>query len=310
MLQSQKQGVLLRDIDVSVLQKTLIEKDILSADAMAADDYGFALDAKEVAAQVARTSIDKSLIPSAILALMPRAQAVAALEPYADTDNPAIRRLQSFFGIKAGVDSYVAEVSNNLSQPELTGKLFGDVSSGRMMPDQGFGPIPAVMLGNLISSRQPQVIPLLTKLANRLEIQESQLKSNWGYLYSLACGFERLPCAEGQAPLQRVLAQAAFADKIIGHDQAYRHCKDAAAERYTYLRMALSRALLRCGDPQGANELVRFLDEQRVFIARAARAELCEATRQDFGFNAAAWSAWLKDHSGQIQINPLTRRFV
>ena len=310
-LQSQKQKVLLRDINISALQKNLIEKKIMPADAMAADDYGFTLGAEAVAAQVAHSSnIDKTLVPSAILALLPREQAVAALNTYANTGNPAIRRLQSFLGIKAGVDSYVTEVSNYLSKPELTEKLFGDVSSGRMMPDQGFGPIPAVMLGNLISSRQPQAVPLLINLANRLDIRENQLKSNWGYLFSLSCGFERLPCTEGQVPLKRVLAQAAFSDKIIGHDQEYRHCKDAVAERYTYLRMALSRALLRCGDPQGAHELVQFLDEQRVFIARAARAELCEATGQDFGFNAAAWNTWLKDHSSQIQINPLTRRFV
>ena len=308
--QSSKQKVILRDISIGQLQATLIEKSIMPADAVAADDYGFNLSAKDAAAQVDGANIDKSLVPSAILALMANDTAAGALKAYAQTNNPSVRRIQAFIGMKEGVDHYVAEIKKDLAEPQLTKELFGRESSGRIMPDQGFAPIPAIMIGSLVATRQPQAVPLLVELGNRLELIEHELRSNWGYLYSLSCGFERLPCVEGRAPLKRVLAMKLFKKKIIDRQQPLPKSYDAYAERYTYLKMALSRALLRCGDPQGADELVQFLDEQRVWIARAARAELYTATGQDFGFNAEAWTAWLQKNSGQIKINPLTQRFV
>lgn len=76
-----------------------------------------------------------------------------------------------------------------------------------------------------------------------------------------------------------------------------------------YLEMALSRALLRCGDSEGALRLCGFLEEARVCLARAARAELAAATGMDFGFDAAAWREWLARRGKEIRPNPLTKSF-
>jgi hypothetical protein len=82
------------------------------------------------------------------------------------------------------------------------------------------------------------------------------------------------------------------------------------AQAMAYLEMALSRALLRCGDAEGGVRLCEFLDEARVCLARAARAELAAATGRDFGFDSKAWRAWLAEQGAEIRPNPLTKAFA
>jgi hypothetical protein len=77
-----------------------------------------------------------------------------------------------------------------------------------------------------------------------------------------------------------------------------------------YLQMALSRALLRCGDVEGGVRLCEFLDEARVCLARAARSELAVATGRDFCFDAKAWLAWLAERGAEIRPNPLAKAFA
>jgi hypothetical protein len=89
-----------------------------------------------------------------------------------------------------------------------------------------------------------------------------------------------------------------------------RACQYVPGERMAYLQMALSRALLRCGDGEGAVRLCEFLDEARVCLARAARSELVAATGRDFGFDAKAWRAWLAERGADIRPNPLTKAFA
>ena len=89
-----------------------------------------------------------------------------------------------------------------------------------------------------------------------------------------------------------------------------RACRNVPGERMAYLQMALSRALLRCGDAEGGVRLCEFLDEARVCLARAARSELAVATGRDFGFDAKAWLAWLAERGAEIRPNPLTKAFA
>ncbi len=134
--------------------------------------------------------------------------------------------------------------------------------------------------------------------------------SDWGYLFALACGFERLVCAEGTAPLREVLTAPILQNRLVSRRDDPRRTTDYVGERYAYLRMALARALTRCGAAEGALVLRDFLDEARLCLARAARAELVAATGQDFGFAAEPWLAWLRQHGQTLKPNPLTTPFA
>ena len=303
--------VLLRDIPIQELQSVLIAKQMLKPEDIAEDDFGFRLSPEDMVKKVvSKSTMDGTLEPSAMLCLLPQAEVLAQLESLDATANPSVQRLLCFLSHPKGVDAYLTEVRRALEEPVLSSELYGGKGTDHMMPDQGYAPVSALMLGSLAQAGERRAVPLLVKLAERMPLEDAPLRWTWGYFYSLACGFERLSGPEGAAPLKRLLAGKVFAQTLSPGGGDLRGASNIVKERYNYLRMALSRALLRCGDPQGAHELVRFLDEQRVFVARAARAELCAATGQDFGFNAAAWNAWLEKNSGQIKANPLTRRFA
>jgi len=303
--------VLLRDIPIRELQATLIRKGMLKSEDIADDDFSFGMSSSQMARQVAGTSdLDESLAPSAMLCLLPRAEALAAMEPYANRDHEGTNRVLSFLGSPTGLGRYLAKVTQALNAPALSLELYGGSATNHMMPDQGYAPVSALMLGNLAQAGERRAVPLLARLAERVPCDPKLLRSTWGYFYSLACGFERLASPEGRAPLTRVLGEAMFEDRTVSCHGDLRACKDIPAERLTYLRLALARALTRCGDPAGALALCGFLDEARVCYARAARAELAAASGRDFGFRADEWRKWIRQNGTTLRPNPLTAPFA
>ncbi len=305
----------LRDISVDDLQQILIAKGMLKATDVSGDDFGFKLTPEEMAKKIASTADpDESLPASAMLCLLPRERAVAALAPYLSAEHAGVERVLCFLRHPLGAQRYLAEVGAALEKPALSTEVFGGKGTKHLMPDQGYAPVSALMLGSLAVAGEKGAVPLLKRLSEKLTLDANdlptELRSAWGYFYSLACGYERLACADGRAPLLRVLESFFQQGYVLRRSGDLRACRDVPAERMAYLQMALSRALLRCGDQEGALRLCEFLDEARVCLARAARSELAVATGQDFGFDAAAWHAWLALHGGNLRPNPLTKSFA
>ena len=166
------------------------------------------------------------------------------------------------------------------------------------------------MLGSLIQCGDRRAIPQLIELASKLRQEPGDFRSAWGYFYTLACGFERLPAAEACKPLKDLLASKFLDEKLVNRSADMRGSSNTQSERIAYLRMALNRSLLRCGDPEGAMNLCEFLDEARLCLARAARSELAIATGKDFRFAPEAWREWIQANRGHFSLNPLTKRFA
>lgn len=308
---AKKRSTLLREIPVAELQSTLIEKEMLRPADISTDDLGFTYTADEIAKKIySKSNLDDTLSISAMLCLMPRHKALTALDPYADKPSIAVRRVLSFLGDPRGTSAYLAEVQKALAEPILNSELFGGAATKHMMPDQGYAPFSSLMLGSLIQGRDRRAIPLLIELTKKLQSDPGELRSAWGYIYTVACGFERLPTAEGCAPLKALLRSQFFAHHLVRRSGDLRECSDTHAERVAYLRMALNRALLRCGDSEGAFNLCEFLDEARLCLARAARSELAIATGQDFRFQPNEWRDWIKKNGAQIGLNPLSKKFA
>lgn len=303
--------VLLRDVPIRDLQAILIAKHMLKASDVAEDDRGFPMPPEEMVRMLAGASdLDACLPVSAMLCLLPREQALALLAPHAAHPNPAMQRVLCFLGDRQGIDRYASQVEQALAEPALSRELYGGKGTSHLMPDQGYAPTAALMLGGLAIARSPRTVPLLVRLAGRVPLDDKDLRFAWGYLYTLACGFERMACAQGCEPLRRVLAAPVFQGRIIPRSGDWRATRNAIAERYTYLRMALARTLTRCGDVEGARALCGLLDESRLCFARAARAELVAATGRDFGFKADAWRAWLDASGAALKPQPLTTPFA
>ncbi len=308
-------GKILREIPVRDLQQTLIAKGMLKTTDLPEDDFGFKLTPEEMAKKVASTAdLDESLAASAMLCLIPREKALAALEPFATAPHAGVERVLCFLGHRWGIERYLAEVGGALEASSLSTELFGGKGTKHLMPDQGYAPVSALMLGSLAHSGEWRAVALLARLASKIKVDpedlQTELRSAWGYLYTLACGFERLACAEGRAPLRHVLGALFKSSYALRRQGDLRACRNVPGERMAYLQMALARALLRCGDPEGALWLCDLLDEARVCLARAARSELAVATGRDFGFDAGAWREWLAERGAEIRPNPLTKTFA
>jgi hypothetical protein len=308
-------GKLLRDIPVRELQQILIAKGMLKTTDLPEDDFGFKLTPEEMAKKVASTSdLDESLAASAMLCLIPREKALAALEPFAAAPHAGVERVLCFLGHPRGIERYLAEVGGALEASALSTELFGGRGTKHLMPDQGYAPVSALMLGSLAHAGERRAVSLLARLASKIRVDpedlQTELRSAWGYLYTLACGYERLACAEGRAPLRQVLGSVFERSHAVPRKGDLRACRNVPGERMAYLQMALSRALLRCGDAEGAVRLCEFLDEARVCLARAARSELVAAAGRDFGFDAEAWRTWIAARGAEIRPNPLTKAFA
>jgi hypothetical protein len=302
--------VLLRDIPVAQLQATLFAKGMLKPEDIAADDLGFGHTPAEIARKVIDTGdMDECLTASAMLCLLPPAQARALLEPHAGLDLHAVNRVLGFLGSPQGCDGLAHHVARALNEPELSKELFGGAGNKLSMPDQGYAPWTALRLHCLSQVRDRRAVALLARLSERVSFEPKDMNSSWGYFYSLACGFERLACAEARAPLQRVLQAPLFQGRLIARGADLRACRDTQAERFGYLRLALARALTRCGDPAGAMALCEFLNEARVCYARAARATLVAVTGKDYGFRAVEWRDWISRSGGNLKPVPLMTPF-
>jgi len=303
--------ILLRDIPVAQLQATLFAKGMLKPADVAADDHGFGLTPAEIAQKVIDAGdMDECLTASAMLCLLPPAQVRALLEPQAGPDRHAVNRVLGFLGSPQGCDGLAHHVARALNEPDLSKELFGGVGNKLSMPDQGYAPWTALRLHCLAQVRDRRAVALLTRLAERVSVNPEDMNSSWGYFYSLACGFERLACAEGRAPLQRVLQARLFQGRVVARGADLRACSDTLAERLGYIRLALARALTRCGDPAGTMVLCEFLNEARVCYARAARATLVAVSGRDFGFRADEWRDWISRSGGNLKPQPLTTPFA
>lgn len=299
-------GVRLRDLPVGELQPRLIAKGMLQPGDVAADDLGFGATPAELAQRLAGApDLDECLPASAMLCLLPRAQVVPLLEPLAAPDAHAANRVLGFLRSERGLAHQRKHVQRALAESPLSGELFGGKGTSHLMPDQGYAPWTALRLGALARAGDPATVPFLIQLAPKISLDPKDLRSSWGYFYSLACGLERMPAAAARPALRQLLAAPLFQGRIIGRDGDLRGCRDIQAERLGYLRLALARALTRCGDPAGAVVLCEFLHEARLCYARAARAELAAATGQDFGFAAERWRGWITDNGGHLRENPL-----
>ena len=308
---SQNKNVLLRDVPMAQLQLILINKGMLKPSDIAEDDFGFDQSVEEMATIIAANkNLDACLPASAQLCLLPREKSLAALARHTQVNNPALNRVLSFLKDPVGITRYTSEVADALKAKELSQVLFGVKGTGHMMPDQGYAPDSALMLASLVLAKAPQAVSLLVQLADRAPLNSKDLRFSWGYLYTIACGFERLACDEGRAPLQRLLAAPLFADRIVSRHGDLRKARDTISERFAYLRLALARALTRCGDVAGAMILCDMLDESRLCFARSARAELVAASGTDLGFAADAWKKWLQNNSASLKPNPLTTPFA
>ena len=297
-------GVPARAIPVGELQQLLLDKGVLRASDVAADDLGTDDPPEVLARRVAEApTLEAALGDSAKLLLLRRDKALAALEPYAARMTSPLARLLCFLKHRAGIDHQLAELEEMLPDGRLPQELYIKGGTPHLLPDHGFAPLPALMMYNIARAGDARVLPLLGKVVERLNVDSAgNFNSLWGYAYALASSLERLAAPEGAALLKKAMAGKLFHDRLVTLRDDPRRCADITAERLGYLRLCMARALARCGDAAGCLELCSYLHEARVCYARCARAELAAVTGQDFSFNGFEWKSWIEANGNRLEM--------
>lgn len=177
----------------------------------------------------------------------------------------------------------------------------------KLRPDHGWAPDPTYWINAMGLSRDKRVIPLLQKLADRIDLSDPPSTFRFNYVHSVSYALERIADSDGIPILKQLLDVPVLHDRTQPRGSDPRDSVDYVAERCAYLELCLGRALARCGDKRGYQVLASYTADHRIFLARSAVAELMELTGVDHGFDTAAWRRWIDVNDGKIQPTPLDR---
>ncbi|TVR05101.1 MAG: FAD-dependent oxidoreductase [Spirochaetaceae bacterium] len=162
------------------------------------------------------------------------------------------------------------------------------------MPDHGWAPRPVNLLCALAECGELRLVPRLERIADLLELDRTVSDHRFNYVHVFAYVGERLACADIIPVIRRVAGNPAIRNSRIPRGADARLTKDYIGERYAYLELCLARSLARCGDPDGYRTVIDYTEEVRLYLARSARAELCDLAGVDYGFDRSGWCDWLE----------------
>lgn len=162
-------------------------------------------------------------------------------------------------------------------------------------PDQGAMPELAYLLYTVAMLADERVIEILELAVDLLKPTWEKLSDGkYGMFYyvdSLCEIAERLGSSACIPALNRLLESPVFKERNTRQlIQA-----DFFEERAAYLEIVIARALARCGDKQGLQVLIQYLNDARKLLVVHAHKELVAITDQSYTAQSELWQAWFDD---------------
>jgi len=203
-----------------------------------------------------------------------------------------------FLGDRQGADVLLGELEQSLKTPGLSRKTH-IVKERHWTPDHASAPEMTYWVNSLGRSGDSRVIPLLTEIAKRVEMNPSRTDPMFNYVYSICYAAERLGDPECVQALTLLAKKKGIAGGLrpIGTDprETGKGRESIKEDRYAYLELCIGRAMARCGSKRGYQILIDYLTDIRGFLARSAHEELTALSQRDFSHDTQAWSRWLED---------------
>jgi hypothetical protein len=202
-----------------------------------------------------------------------------------------------FLGDPQGADVLLEELEQSLKTPGLSKK--SHVMMRHDTPDHASAPEITYWVNSLGRSGDARVIPLMTEIAKRVEINPQKSDAMFNYVYSICYAADRLAdpaCIEALDLLanKKGISGSRYP---IGTDsrETGKGRASIAEDRFAYLELSIGRAMARCGSKQGYQTVIDYLTDIRGFLARSAHEELAALSGHDFGYDTQAWSRWLEE---------------
>lgn len=321
-IQSIREKVVPRDIQIDSLQIRLVEAGILPKDTPGRQLEPIVYNEQEMEELVNSLTGEVPLyhysnmrmnevftdkIPFAeICSLGPRIVPflIAAMERVTGSKKVQLAQALAMLGASEGVPVLLNEIDRLLEEkPELPSRR-DDFMYVQLPPDHGAMPDVAYILYSLGLTMDERSLPVWEQIVNRLDPSKDDfkdmLKGTFYYVHAICSGAERLGNPKAIPLLQKLHSYAPLHGNI---------CKegiqpDYFEERRSMLELTIARALARCGSIDGYNVLIPYLGDVRSLLAEHAHEELKNITGHDYGRNELQWQEWLQSVQMSLQPHP------
>lgn len=304
--QSVRTGKPFSETDVKTLQSELIELGTLSAEDLktiqrVSDNALPEIDSiqlKKMADQIAAGQL-KLMDKVSLLMRLDRSLPLLkeALGNATEAGRLDVGKALCFLGEREGADVLLDELEQSLKTPGLSQK--SHVKMRHDTPDHASAPEITYWVNSLGRSGDARVIPLMTEIAKRVEINPQKSDAMFNYVYSICYAADRLadPACIEALDLMANKKGISGSRYPIGTDprETGKGRASIAEDRFAYLELSIGRALARCGSKQGYQTVIDYLTDIRGFLARSAHEELAALSGHDFGYDTQAWSDWLEE---------------
>jgi len=294
------------NMDIKALQNGLIGLGVLSDEDLStiAGVEGSALpriDSTQLKHMVDQLAVDKLKLTDKVSLLVRPDLSLPllkdALGNAAGSGRIEVGKALCFLGDRQGADVLLGELERSLKTPGLSMETH-IVKERHWTPDHASAPEMTYWVNSLGRSGDSRVIPLMTEIAKRVEMNPSRTDPMFNYVYSICYASERLADPDCIQALTLLAKKKGISGGLrpIGTDprETGKGKTSIKEDRYAYLELCLGRAMARCGSKRGYQILIGYLTDIRGFLARSAHEELTALSRRDFSHDTQAWSRWLE----------------
>jgi hypothetical protein len=296
----------LSNVDIKALQKGLIQLGALSVKDLSAlpgvhDSALPEVDRAKLKQMAEKLAAGNLKLMGKVSLLMRPELSVPLLKEAAKNATGAGRievgKALCFLGDRQGADILLSELKKRLQTPGLSGKTH--VRMRHQTPDHASAPEITYWVNSLGRFGDARVIPCITEVAKRVEMNPNESDAMFNYVYSICYAADRLAdpaCIEALDSLAK--KKGIYGSRYpIGTDprETGKGKASIREDRYAYLELCIGRALARCGSKQGYQTVIDYLTDIRGFLARSAHEELTALSGYDFSYDTEAWSHWLEE---------------
>jgi hypothetical protein len=324
--QAINEGVTPRQINLSKLQKRLINLDLLPKEILTRNLDEKPYEPEEIKKFVSEFQPEKQLyeysnmpmfevyrkkIPFVEVCTSQRSVAVPILieELEKSTGKKAIRIAQALamFGHPAAVPILSSEIETYL-QTGVLPKREKEIVYTELPPDQGAMPDLAYLIYALGLTRDRRSLPLMEKIVSLLSPTDEDFRDFYKgtfYYVDAVCFVLELLNNKDSIPMLKTLHMYNSLNQMYVYDHLD---VDFVNERQALLELGLGRALALSGSPKGIKILISYLDDNRRILNEFAHITLIKTTGRNFEKDPITWNKWLDNNISTFASIPITER--
>lgn len=260
----------LNAIDISPLQKTLIEDGLLYPGDLFRNSANREVPGeRELYMLIHRLSTGPVTLPDIATLISGGIVAQKILErktSYAK-NLETFGRILGYLGSKKSGEILVPLLEGVIESGEYAGTSSSKIIKN--LPDHGWSPQPVYWLQSLALSGDDRIYPFLEQIAE-IEPDETVCDYRYMWVHAIAWCCEKMVSHRCVPVLKKMLRKKVFFAKTICPDRDLREFTNIISERWAYLEFCLAKALFLCGDEEGRKILLRISGDARLFLSRSA----------------------------------------